>query len=467
MKRTLLRKLPSIDEILNSLVISGLIEQWDRDFVVELAREAVESLRAQIRQAEEAELADLDCSVEAVRARLVSELESVAMPSLRYCINATGIVLHTGLGRAILAEEAVAAIVDATQGCCNLEIDPETGRRGDRHVHFSQLLRRLTGAEDATVVNNNAAATLLALNTLASGREVIVSRGQLVEIGGSFRMPEVMAASGAILREVGTTNKTRLADYEKAINENTGAILRVHMSNYRIVGFFEEPGITELVELGRGHGIPVIDDLGSGALIDLGAYGLESGPLVRDSIIAGVDAACFSGDKLIGGPQCGILVGSKAAIEAMKKNPLARALRIGKLEIAALEETLKLFLQPGLINRRHPVYRMLSCRSEDLGRRARAMARRLKGLPAQVEVVDGTSQVGSGSVPGRTMPTKLLSVQPKNISAEALARSLRKNEPPIFPRIRQESVLFDLRTIQPGEDKIVAAALKNILESQE
>lgn len=464
MKRTLLRNLPSIDEVLNSPAISSLVEHWDRDFVVGLARDAVESFRSRIMQAEEAELAKLDCSVEAVRSRLLADIESRTEPSLRGCVNATGVVLHTGLGRAVLPEEAAAAVLDAAQGYCTLEIDAETGHRGDRNVHFSRLLCELTGAEAATAVNNNAAATLLALNTLAAGKEVIVSRGQLVEIGGSFRMPEVMAASGAVLREVGTTNKTRLADYENAINENTGAILRVHMSNYRIVGFFEEPGIAELVELGHRHGLPVVDDLGSGALIDLGTYGLESDPLVRDSIKAGVDAACFSGDKLIGGPQCGILVGRKTAIEAMRKNPLARALRIGKLEIAALEETLKLFLQPGLINERHPVYRMLSLKPEYLGRRARAMARRLKGIPACVEVVEGTSQVGSGSVPGKTMPTMLLSIRPENMSAETLARALRNNDPPVFPRIRQEAVLLDLRTIQPEEDRTVTAALRSIFD---
>jgi L-seryl-tRNA(Ser) seleniumtransferase len=421
----------------------------------------VDGLRSEIKKADDA--TDVDVSLEAVSARVVEAAKRKFAPSIRHAINATGIVLHTGLGRAVLSKQAVDAILDVATGYCNLATDLESGQRGSRHVHFTSLLCELTGAEDATVVNNNAAATMLVLNTLAAGKEVIVSRGQLVEIGGSFRMPDVMASSGAILREVGTTNKTHLRDYANAINENTGAILRVHMSNYRIVGFFEEPGIVELTDLAHKHDLPVIDDLGSGALVELSDYGVESEPMIRDSIRAGVDAACFSGDKLIGGPQCGIVVGKKTAIEAMKKNPLARALRIGKLETAALEATLRLFLEPGRINENHPTYRMLSMKPDQIGRRARAMAKKLGGIAAEVTVIDGSSQVGSGSVPAEMLPTKLVSVRPRKMSADCLARRLRYSDTPVFARIHQEAVLFDPRTIQPGEEATVVGALREML----
>jgi len=460
-RQDILRKIPSIDEVVNAEAVARLATEHERELIVRIAREAVDALRSEIKKADDA--ADIDVSLEAVSSRVAEAVRRKFAPSIRHCVNATGIVLHTGLGRAVLPKEAADAVVDVMRGYCNLATDLETGQRGSRHVHFTKLLCELTGAEDATVVNNNAAATMLMLNTLAAGKEVIVSRGQLVEIGGSFRMPDVMAASGAIMREVGTTNKTHLRDYENAINENTGAILRVHMSNYRIVGFFEEPGVAELTELAHKHNLAMLDDLGSGALVELSNYGVESEPMVRDSIKAGVDAACFSGDKLIGGPQCGIVVGKKPAIEAMKKNPLARALRIGKLEVAALEATLRLFLEPGRIDQTHPTYRMLSMKPDEIGRRARAIAKKLEGIAAEVAVIDGTSQVGSGSVPAEMLPTKLVSVRPKKLSAECVARKLRSHEPPVFARIHQEAVLFDPRTIQPGEETIVVDALREIV----
>lgn len=465
MKQDILRKLPSIDELLNSAGVSRLANEHERELVVKIAREVVEDLRSEIRGVDESALEQMDVSLQTVGARVVEAVKTRFAPSIRHSINATGIVLHTGLGRALLSKQAVEATMDVARGYCNLATDLETGQRGSRHVHFTSLLCELTGADDATVVNNNAAATMLVLNSLAAGKEVIVSRGQLVEIGGSFRMPDVMAASGAVLREVGTTNKTHLRDYENAINENTGAILRVHMSNYRIVGFFQEPGIVELTQLARKHDLPIIDDLGSGALVELSHYGVESEPMVRDSIRAGVDAACFSGDKLIGGPQCGIVVGKKPAIEAMKKNQLSRALRIGKLEAAALEATLKLFLEPGRINQTHPTYRMLSMKPDELGRRAKTMAKKLEGIPAEVEVVDGHSQVGSGSVPAEMLPTKVLSVRPERMSADSLARKLRYCDTPVFARIHQDAVLFDPRTIQPSEEAAVILAIRKVLGS--
>ncbi|MGZ5555342.1 MAG: L-seryl-tRNA(Sec) selenium transferase, partial [Candidatus Aminicenantales bacterium] len=303
-------------------------------------------------------------------------------------------------------------------------------------------------------------------NTLARGKEVVVSRGQLVEIGGSFRMPDVMATSGAVLREVGTTNKTHLRDYEAAVTEATGAILRVHHSNYRIVGFAEEPSIEDLAALGRARGVPVVDDLGSGALVDLAPFGLADEPLVQSSVRAGADVVCFSGDKLIGGPQSGIIVGKTAWIQKIRKNPLARAFRCGKLTLAALESTLKLFLAPDKLTERHPIYRMLALTPDELGRRAKKLAASLrKSLPASVavSVEDSASQVGSGAVPVETLPTKVLAIRTPGLAPEELSRRLRFSTPPVFARIHKDAVLFDLRTIQPGEEALVERALLEAL----
>jgi L-seryl-tRNA(Ser) seleniumtransferase len=374
--------------------------------------------------------------------------------------------MHSGLGRAVLSADAGEALRDIAAGYSTLALDLESGRRVPRDRHVEGLLRELTGAEAATVANNNAAATVLILNTLARGKEVVVSRGQLVEIGGSFRMPDVMATSGAVLREVGTTNKTHLADYERALSDATGAILRVHHSNYRIVGFAEEPPIEDLAALGRARGVPVIDDLGSGALVDLARFGLATEPLVTASVRAGADVVCFSGDKLIGGPQSGIIAGKSDWIHKIRKNPLARAFRCGKLTLAALEATLKLFLAPDKLVERHPIYRMLALTPDELARRARKMAASLrKALPASaaVAVEDGASQVGSGAVPVETLPTKVLAVRSTALPPEELARRLRFSTPPVFARIHKDAVLFDLRTIQPGEDALVERAIAEIL----
>lgn len=463
MNKDILRKLPAIDELMNMEALRTASEAHDREFIADICREVVDSLRSRILSVKTPVTID-DISVENVGVLVMERIEQKFRPSMRRAINAAGIILHTGLGRAMLSQAAVEAVHNTIVGYSTLAADLETGQRGSRDVHISSLLTELTGAEAATIVNNNAAATMLILNTLAAGKEVIVSRGQLVEIGGAFRMPEVMAASGAIMREVGTTNKTHLRDYAAAINENTGAILHVHQSNYRIVGFTAEPTIEEMATLAKEHGIPIIDDLGSGALIDLAKYGLEPEPTVQASVKAGCDAICFSGDKLIGGPQSGIIVGKADAIAKIKKNPLARALRVGKMEVAAMEATLKLFLDKSKLEERHPTYRMLSIPLEALERRAQDVADRLQGIFAAVSVVDGRSQVGSGSVPAETMPTKLLSIKPAGMSADTLAKKLRRNETPVFARIHQETVLFDFRTIQPDEDSIVADAVRLILE---
>lgn len=466
MRRQTLRQLPSVDELMNAAALEGLEEHYSRDVIVNATRTVLEELRLAITAAETASPTPEGFSVESICRRITSHLQQKFSPSLRPAVNATGIILHTGLGRAVLSQQAIDAINDVAQGYCTLATDLETGRRGHRDVHLNDLLCELTGAEAATVVNNNAAATMLILNTLAKGREVIVSRGQLVEIGGSFRMPEVMETSGAILREVGTTNKTHLRDYVAAISENTGAILRVHQSNYRIVGFFEEPPIEDLVAVGRDHNLPVIDDLGSGALVNLSEYGLEAEPMVQDSIRAGADVVCFSGDKLIGGPQSGVIVGKAGVIERIRKNPLARAMRIGKMTTAAMAATLRLFLNPDVLNQKHPCYQMLSCSLEELDRRAQAVADRLAASTtqaAEVSVMDGGSQVGSGSVPAQTMPTRLLRVKAAAVSVQVLARMLRYCAPPIFARVQREAVLLDFRTIRPDEDVLVEEALCQLL----
>jgi len=463
----LLRKIPSLDSLLREQAVQKLIEDHGRDVVAAEGRAELDAARTAIAAAEDTGAPLPGLSTEAFVARLNERLAKRAAPSLAPAVNATGIIMHSGLGRAVLPDAALSALAAVAAGYSTLALDPETGKRVSRDRHVEGLLRELTGAEAATAANNNAAATVLILNTLARGREVVVSRGQLVEIGGSFRMPDVMTTSGAVLREVGTTNKTHLRDYEAAVTESTGAILRVHHSNYRIVGFAEEPGIEELAALGRARGVPVVDDLGSGALVDLSPYGLAPEPMVQASIRAGADVVCFSGDKLIGGPQCGLIVGQAAWIQKIKKNPLARAFRCGKLSIAALEATLRLFLAPEKLAERHPIYRMLALTPDDLGRRAKKLAAALRrSLPASValSVEDGASQVGSGAVPVETLPTKVLSVRSPALSAEDLARRLRLLAPPIYARIHKDAVLFDFRTIQPGEEAIVERALNTLLK---
>jgi L-seryl-tRNA(Ser) seleniumtransferase len=461
------RTIPSLDSLLREDPVRALIEEFGRDVVVAEGRASLDETRAMIAAAKAGGAAGADVSVEDLVTRLRVRLEKKFAPSLSPAVNATGIVMHSGLGRAVLSEAAREALDGVALGYSTLALDIESGKRASRDRHVEGLLRELTGAESATVANNNAAATVLILNTLARGKEVVVSRGQLVEIGGSFRMPDVMTTSGAVLREVGTTNKTHLRDYEAAVTENTGAILRVHHSNYRIVGFAEEPGIEELAALGRTCGVPVVDDLGSGALVDLAPYGLAAEPMVRTSVQAGADVVCFSGDKLIGGPQCGIIVGKSAWIQKIKKNPLARAFRCGKLSLAALEATLKLFLAPEKLTERHPIYRMLSLTPDELGRRAKKLAASLrKSLSPDVaiSVDDGESQVGSGAVPVETLPSKVLAVRAPGLTAEGLARRLRLLTPPIFARIHKDVVIFDFRTIQPAEDAVVERALCELLK---
>jgi L-seryl-tRNA(Ser) seleniumtransferase len=467
MANDLLRKLPSVDSLLNTEKSVVLIAKYGRDVVVDSARKVVEGLRSAILKEGKESLAEDTLSQESILKEIETHLQNAFSPSLVRAVNASGVVLHTGLGRAVLPKDAQDAIDEVIEGYCTLATDVETGRRGHRDVHLDDLLCEITGAEAATVVNNNAAATMLILNTMASGKEVIVSRGQLVEIGGAFRMPDVMAASGAILREVGTTNRTHLRDYAAVIWEETGAIMRVHHSNYRIVGFSGEPGIEELAYLAKEQNIPLIDDLGSGALVDLSEYGLESEPMVQHSLKAGADVACFSGDKLIGGPQAGIIVGKADLIKRIRKNPLARAFRVGKMTIAGMEATLRLFRSKETLKKRHPVHKMFALSITEIESRAKKALRNLKKqIPqgAEFSVVDGGSQVGSGSVPVQTMPTKLLMVKSEVLSAESLAQSLRHHRPAVFSRVQNDAVLLDFRTIQEKEDKVVLDALLSALK---
>jgi L-seryl-tRNA(Ser) seleniumtransferase len=473
-KATAFRRIPSLDALLAEPAVGPLIDRFGREAVVTAARSALDDVRAAIASsqpgADEVHAPSLspapDLSAPALVNRLGERLERRFAPSLAPAVNATGVIMHSGLGRAVLPAAAGEALAAVASGYSTLALDLGSGKRAPRDRHVEGLLCELTGAEAAAVANNNAAATVLILNTLALGKEVVVSRGQLVEIGGSFRMPDVMATSGAVLREVGTTNKTHLRDYDAAVTGSTGAILRVHHSNYRIVGFAEEPSIEELAALGRARGVPVVDDLGSGALVDLAPFGLATEPLVQASVRAGADVVCFSGDKLIGGPQSGIIVGKSSWIQKIRKNPLARAFRCGKLSLAALESTLKLFLAPDKLVERHPIYRMLALTPEELGRRAKKLAAALrKSLPSSVVVAveDGASQVGSGAVPVETLPSKVLAVRSPALAPEELARRLRFARPPIFARIHKDAVLFDLRTIQPGEEALVERALAELM----
>jgi L-seryl-tRNA(Ser) seleniumtransferase len=399
-------------------------------------------------------------AVEVLAAEVGSALGRIQDPDGRKAINATGILLHTGLGRAPFCREAVDAL-GVADGYSVLQTSLEDGKRSLREEKIEAMLQALTGCEAATVVNNNAAATMLALNTLASGREVIISRGQLIEIGGAFRIPEVLEMSGAGLCEIGCTNRTHLRDYEAAIGEETGAIIHVHTSNYRVRGFAGTPPIEPLAALGRERGLPVIDDLGSGALVPLAEWGLPDEPLVSASVKAGATLACFSGDKLISGPQCGILVGSREVIQRVRKNPFARMFRVCKLTLAALESTLTHFVN-GTFREGIPFYRMLSQELPTLEARARALG---EGLPDGVDwqVVEECSYVGSGSLPDMGVPTQVLQLSSPTLSAEALASRLRLSRPSTFVRIKDQSLLLDLRTVAPTEDTLLSANLQQAL----
>ena len=447
------RQIPSVDEFLNRPGLRALEERLGRRLLVDTIRQVLEEGRNRLASGAVAAF-----SPEVAEKEIVTAAEAALAFSLRPVINASGVIIHTNLGRAPLAEEALQHLVAVARGYSNLEFDLARGERGKRDTHTERLFARLLGAERTVVVNNNAAAVFLALNTLAEAGEVIVSRGELIEIGESFRIPDVCAKSGAILREVGTTNRTRLADYAGAINERTRVLLRVHPSNYRIVGFTERPELRELLDLARQHKLVVVEDLGSGCLLDLTRYGVRDEPLVVASLEAGADVVTCSGDKLLGGPQAGIIAGKRAPLERIRKNPLFRALRVDKLTIAVLEATLGFYLRGFL--RVIPVLRMIELTPEEIGARAARLAQRISERPGfSAEVEDGESVIGGGSTPGQSLPTKLVVVRHSAHSAQALEALLRQNSPPIVARVEADRLLLDLRTVFENQDETLATAL--------
>ena len=461
-KKDLYRKLPSVDELLHQSEIAALLERERHSVVTEAAREVLETLRQEIASGA-LDASGIELAVGGLAGAVERRLRQSLAPSLRSVINATGVILHTNLGRAPLAEAALERIREVAGTYNNLEFDVASGERGKRDVHVERLTTQLLNQQGVTgistvVVNNNAAAVLLSLNTLAEGGEVVVSRGELVEIGGSFRIPDVMAKSGAVLREVGTTNRTRLADYEKAINECTRLLLRVHRSNFQIVGFTEQPALEDLVALARKHKLRVLEDLGSGAMIELRSLGVGDEPSVWDSLRAGVDVVTYSGDKLLGGPQAGLISGQSDTVARIRANPLFRALRVDKLTYAALEATLLAYVRQD--HNAIPAVRMMRLTAEEIGRRAKALADTLSANPKlKLAFIEGSSVIGGGAAPGATLPTFLLAITSQELSADELAARLRAHQPPIVARVEQGRVLLDLRTVFPEQDAIVTGAL--------
>ena len=456
-----LREIPSVDQVLSRPRLVALAESAGRAAVTQVARGVLGEIRARLIRGADAAAGAIATSGEKIEVRVVAEVESLLAPSLRRVINATGVVLHTNLGRAPLAASAVAAIAESAPRYSNLEYDVESGQRGKRDVHTARLLADLAGAESAIVVNNNAAAVFLVLNTLAKAAEVVVSRGELIEIGDGFRIPDIMAESGAVLREVGTTNRTRIRDYERAINKNTRLLLRVHPSNFRVTGFTERPSLEELVALGRRKRIPVFEDLGSGCLADLASAGIDE-PVVRASCHAGAAIVSFSGDKLLGGPQAGIIAGKKEIVARIRRNPLFRALRVDKLTVAALEATLRAYFRGALDD--IPALRMIRMPAAEIARRTEAFAERMRAaLPpdAEIKVTAGFSVIGGGSTPDQKLPTHLISVKSRGRSAASIEERLRKPSrgAPIIARIAGDRLILDLRTVFTDEESALASAL--------
>jgi L-seryl-tRNA(Ser) seleniumtransferase len=455
-----LRSLPSVDELLGTEPLRSASEGASRPLALAAARAEIETHRRRLMDGDGEQLGLAQIALLAA-----GRLRRLQLPSLRPVINATGVVLHTNLGRAPLAEGAIRQVERIARGYSNLEFDLDAGGRGRRHAHVEDLVAELTGAEAAMAVNNNAAAVLLALAALARDREVVISRGQLVEIGGSFRIPEILAASGARLVEVGTTNRTRPGDYERAIGEETAALMRVHCSNFRTVGFTEEVAIEELCKLASEHGLAVIDDLGSGVLADLGEPLdglLRDEPSARRSIAAGADVVCFSGDKLLGGPQAGVIAGERRCIERLRSHPLARALRIDKLSLAALEATLALYREPERAVESLPVLRMLSAPPSEIEARARRLLDEIEPhveAAAEVSLVRASGRAGGGALPLLELEGPVVSVRPARSSADRLQASLRSQDPPIVARVNEGAVLLDPRTIDDAELELVAAGV--------
>ncbi|MDP2862085.1 MAG: L-seryl-tRNA(Sec) selenium transferase [Desulfobacterales bacterium] len=464
-QQALLRMLPGIDRILELSKKEPDFENVPRSVLLQSARKIVESLRYGIL-AGNPSVAENDLTDSPVLEKMKDTVKKIMTPNLKRIINATGVVVHTNLGRSVLAEEAAGNLLAIATGYSNLEFDLATGERGSRYSCVEEILCEISGAEAAMVVNNNAAAVLLCLDTMARNRKVIVSRGELVEIGGSFRIPDVMAKSGAILKEVGTTNRTHLKDYIGAIDGDTALLLKVHTSNYSVVGFTASVTLKELVELGSKHQIPVMEDLGSGTFIDFSKYGLLKEPTVQESVSDGADVITFSGDKLLGGPQAGIIVGKRDVVDSVKKNPLTRALRIDKLTLAALESTLRIYRDPEKAVKLIPTLFMLTTPFNLIKKRADKLFRLLAKInnPAlSINLVDMSSKAGGGSLPLLDLPSKCIAVKIEGISSNTIERNMRENTPPVIGRIEDDSFIMDLRTVQEDELNIIKDAVARIL----
>ena len=447
-----LKNIPSIDRILKEPAIKKLLEYYSHDSVVKLVQQNVNELRNEIKRGKKpSSLKNLISNIE-----LSAEEKWLVQPSP--VINASGVILHTNLGRSPISDESIKAIVSSAGTYTDLEYDPQSGKRSNRQKHVQDLINQVTGSDSSLVVNNNAAAALLCLTALAKGREVIVSKGESVEIGGNFRIPDLLNQSGATLIEVGTTNRTYLSDYQESITENTGAILIVHTSNFRKIGFTHNPPVKELADLGHHHNIPVLNDLGSGTLIDTGKFGLNSEPTVQESLGDGVDLTFFSGDKLLGGPQSGIILGSQILIDKLSKHPLARALRIDKLNLTVLHSTLLHYISNEPL-KKIPIWAMISTDLPEIKRRTNTW---LKNSDVQGKVMKSKSTIGGGSLPGEVLDTYVLSISPKTVSANKITASLRSYKTPIISRIEADQVILDARTVLPAQDDIVIQALKEL-----
>ncbi|MBW1980562.1 MAG: L-seryl-tRNA(Sec) selenium transferase [Deltaproteobacteria bacterium] len=456
----LLRSLPAVDELLRHQQIEKLLQQQPRSLVVMVVRQVLSRYRSEILEGVSTSKRAVP-EIEQLVQNVIRDTEKRAAFTLRSLVNGTGIIVHTNLGRSLLCEAALERLQLIGSHYTNLEYDLEAGARGSRYVHAEEILCEITGAEGALVVNNNAGAVLLVLNTLAQGLEVIVSRGELVEIGGAFRIPDVMAKSGARLHEVGCTNRTHLHDYERSIGPETGLLLKAHTSNYQIVGFTASVDLQSLVGLGRKHGLPVMEDLGSGCFVDLSRFGLQGEPTVQDSVATGVDVVTFSGDKLLGGPQAGIILARKDIIARLRQNPLTRALRIDKLTLAALEATLRLYRDEETAVRSIPTLKMIAADEEELQRRAAAVVAQIRaaaGSTLEAEIIAGFSKVGGGALPVQTLPSKLVALHSRKFSASQLEKLFRRHQPPVIGRIEQDIFVLDVRTLQSGDEDIIAAA---------
>ncbi len=459
-KRSLLRNLPSVDQIIKNELIEERLKEYPRAFGLMAARKVIDDNRERIRSGAQAKV-----DTEDIIREVLSSLDVLLSPNLRPVINATGIVIHTNLGRAPLPKDVLQNVMKVAEGYSNLEYDLDKGARGKRYSHIRELINEITGAEDCLIVNNNAAAVLLCLSALARGKEAIVSRGELIEIGGSFRIPEVMEQSGAILKEVGATNKTHLRDYEAAINENTGLLLKAHRSNFRISGFTSDVSVDDLSALGKKNGIVSMYDLGSGCLVDLNPLGIHDEPMVQNIVRSGIDITTFSGDKLLGGPQAGIIVGRKDLIQRIQKHPLTRALRVDKFTLSALEAVFMIYADQELAKRRIPVLKMLYSSNEALKIRARRLASALKkaGVKADISIRKDITRAGGGSLPDAEFVTWTVSVIPQKISVNTIEERLRKSNPPVIARISDDRLVLDVMTISTSQINQIVTAISTAL----